>query len=65
MLVNESLQMRQTNNNAVKLSTHLHKLIYITHIDAFGLPMNRCSDDTNVTIDFSAVSKGLDVCGID
>lgn len=34
-------------------------------VNILALPMNRCVDDTNVTIDFCAVSKGFDVRGID
>lgn len=30
-----------------------------------GLPINRCVDDSNVTIDFRAVFKGVNVGGID
>lgn len=34
-------------------------------VNFLDLPVNRCVDDTNVTIDFRAVFKGVNVGGID
>lgn len=43
----------------------LLKSVKVIHVFFLILPMNWCVDDTNVTIDFCAISKGFDVGGID
>lgn len=43
----------------------IHRYEGCNAVNVLDLPMNRCVDDGNVTIDFRAVFKGVNVGGID